>query len=129
MVGELVMDAMRRHPGDRPTLQRQRAANGQKVLKRLGDFVTAMGMEPVVAHPDPKTEGDPIQNGGRDHGWPTEEEKGHDGQDVENDECDRRNPVDTLPVHRGRIGDEHVLLRRCEIEWRLLREKPYYLRQ
>ena len=52
LIRVLVVNAMGRHPEDRPTLKRQGAAGGEEVLQPLGNAVPAMRQQAVVAHAD-----------------------------------------------------------------------------
>ncbi|HMF62464.1 MAG TPA: hypothetical protein VK608_00115 [Edaphobacter sp.] len=59
LIGILVMHAMCGNPEDRTTFQGQRAAHSQKVFHPLGRLVTAMRQQPMVAHTNAETSGDP----------------------------------------------------------------------
>src|SRR6266576_1742245 len=58
-VGILVMDTMRRHPGDRPSLEGQGSAHSQEVFHPFRRLVASMREQPVIAHAYPKTSGNP----------------------------------------------------------------------
>jgi hypothetical protein len=84
-IGKLVMNAVGGHPEDGSPFERERAANGKKILQPLGRPVAAMREQPVIAHadahidgqhpePDETEEGLPGKHEERDHG---EHMKGH----------------------------------------------------
>src|SRR6266403_5140857 len=60
-VGILVMDAMRRHPGNRPAFQGHGAADSHEIFHPSRRFITAVRQETVIAHPDAHTPGKPPQ--------------------------------------------------------------------
>src|ERR1017187_6710810 len=55
LVGELVMHAMRGHPEDRSTFERQGGAGGEEVLKPLGTLEATVRQKTVVAQADSET--------------------------------------------------------------------------
>ena len=69
VVGVLVVDAVRRHPEDRPALERQRAADRQEVLEGLRRLVAAVRVQPVIAQADAEPDGHPVQRRGPPAGW------------------------------------------------------------
>ena len=62
LIGLLMMDAMRRDPEDRTALERERAADREKVLNELGRLVAAMRQQPVIRHPDAEHAARVIEN-------------------------------------------------------------------
>jgi len=96
LVGELMMNAVRRHPEDRPPFKRKRRAPGQKVLHPLRGFVSAMGEEPVIAHPDAQAAGDPPEKCRYQESLPGKEEERGDRAQVEQAHGGCRDPVDTV---------------------------------
>ncbi len=61
-VGELVMHPVRRNPGDRPALERQRAANRKEILHNLfGTLLGPVRQQPVDSPiPIPKLQRNPV---------------------------------------------------------------------
>ncbi len=59
-VGELMVNPMRRHPENRPSLQRQGSANGQEILQGSRKFVRAVGVQAVITHANPQSDTHPI---------------------------------------------------------------------
>ena len=55
LVGVLMVNAVRRYPGDWSTFECKRAAYGQEVLEPFRSLIAAVRQEPVVAHPDAET--------------------------------------------------------------------------
>src|ERR1019366_9205112 len=74
LVGELMMNAMRGPPEDRPPLQCQRGANGKNVFQPLRTLVSAMRQQPVIAHTDTEASRNPIHNRSDNQRLPTEHE-------------------------------------------------------
>src|SRR5262249_48781737 len=64
LIGILMMYAVRRHPENRPTLQRKRGAESQEIFHPLVGLVSAMRQQPVITHPDPEAAGYPPQRYG-----------------------------------------------------------------
>ena len=63
------------NPEDRATFQGQRAAHSQRIFNPPGRFVAAMGQEPMVAHADAQTPGDPPQHDREQKRFPVEYEQ------------------------------------------------------
>ena len=61
LVGELMMNAMRRHPENRTAFERERGAHRQEIFHPLGSLVAAMGQQAVIAHADAEAARDPPQ--------------------------------------------------------------------
>ena len=65
-IGILMMNAVRRHPENRPAFECQRRTPGQEVLHPLRRPVSAMRQQPVIAHADTEAARYPPQeNGGK----------------------------------------------------------------
>src|ERR1051326_5247650 len=77
-VSILVMNAMRCHPEKRPAFQRQRGADGKKVLHPLIRLESAMSQQPVIAHPDAEAAGNPPQQHGHKQRLPGKHEERRD---------------------------------------------------
>ena len=58
-VRKLVVNSMSRHPRNRSAFESQRPASRQEVLHPFRCFVSAMRQQPVIAHADPETSGNP----------------------------------------------------------------------
>src|SRR5581483_4676704 len=52
----LMMNAVRAYPDDRSTFESKRRADCQKVLDPFWNFVTPMGQQAMVAHPNSKAQ-------------------------------------------------------------------------
>src|SRR5690348_11963328 len=50
VVAVLMMDAMRRHPGNRTAFQSQRSADSQEVLDGFRHLVTAVHQQAMITH-------------------------------------------------------------------------------
>src|SRR5260370_35833276 len=61
LIGFLVVDSMCRNPENRSTLERQRAANGKKILKRQRHLIRPVSVQPMVAHADPEAGTHPVE--------------------------------------------------------------------
>ena len=72
------MYAVTRRPEDRPPLQRQRAADREKVFERFRHGVRTVRVEAVIPHSDPPADADPVQDERDDDRLPCREEgRGH----------------------------------------------------
>jgi hypothetical protein len=58
-IGELMMNAVRRHPENRATFERQRGANRQEVFHPFRGLVSAVRQQAVVTHANAETPGNP----------------------------------------------------------------------
>src|SRR6185503_19812434 len=94
-IAMLMMDAMRRHPCDRATLQGQRAADRQEVFDGFRHLVPAVHQKAMIAHADAAVDGENIENRCDSQVCPTEEEERSDGANVEDGHEDGRNPYNT----------------------------------
>ena len=61
LVGKLVMDAVSANPEDRPAFERERCANRGEIFKRLRALVSAVRMQPVIAHADSPAQSHPVE--------------------------------------------------------------------
>src|SRR5689334_6519158 len=75
LIGELMMNAMRRHPEYRSAFQRQSRASGQEILDPLRRLVAAMCKQSVVAHADAEAARNPPEKHRYEESFPTEEEE------------------------------------------------------
>src|SRR5437588_9046683 len=83
LVGELMMDSVRRDPGDRTAFESQRAADGQKVLDPFRRLERTMCQQPVVSHSDAEAQRNPVESKRRKEGMPAKEEKSNGCPSVE----------------------------------------------
>src|SRR6185295_6790484 len=93
----LMVDSMRRHPKNRPALERQSAANGEKVLKSQGYLIRPVRVKPMVAHADAEPGTHPEEEERDGKCGPTEHEKCGDRSGMEKAERDAIGPVYFLP--------------------------------
>ena len=93
----LVVNAMRGDPEDRPTLERERAADRQEILDPQIGLVGAVREQAVVGHADAEAPGDPPQ-----------ERRGKHCADVDVEQRDHRE--DMKGRHRDRSDPVHALL-------------------
>ncbi len=61
-----MMYAVSHQPLNGTTFESQRAAGNEKVFNRFRYFVTAMGKQPMIAHADTKTAGNPVKDNSGD---------------------------------------------------------------
>ena len=99
-IGVLVVAAMRRDPVDRSALQRQRAAEREKVLQPLGHLVAAVRVQAVVAHADAPAHRDPVDDRRDGQVGPRKEERRRDGSDMEERQNRERQHVQVAPVSK-----------------------------
>jgi hypothetical protein len=113
-VGVLVVQAVRRDPENRAALERQRAADREKVLEQLRYFVGPVRVQAVITHADPETDAHPVEEGGQRDGLPRkEEQRGCDRAEVKRHHRGKSNPVDRLVsissrLVKARIGACHA---------------------
>ena len=102
-VGKRMVDAVGRHPLDRPPLERERPEDGQYVLEPLRRLETLVGQEPVEAQADAQAAGDPLEGEEHPERLPA---KGRRGK--EQPQVDERNPQQNVPLDpdlRGEVGE------------------------
>ena len=75
LIGELMMDAVRRHPENRPAFERERRANGQEILHPLRRLISAMREQPVITHADAQAARNPPQEHRDEQSLPGEKEE------------------------------------------------------
>ena len=75
LIGELMMNAVRSHPEDRPAFERQSRASGQEILDPLRSLVAAMREQPVVSHADAQASRNPPQKQSHEKRFPGEEKE------------------------------------------------------
>src|SRR6185436_15940534 len=112
-VGLLMMDAVRRDPEDGPTLERQRAAEGEEVLHPLVRLVTAVREQAVIRHADAEHAADEVEDERRQQrAFRHEEERGERAH-VERGHRNGGDPVQSLlilaPVQERRLHHESIL--------------------
>ena len=103
VVGILMVHTMRRRPEDRPAFQRQRSTDGEEVFNTLGDSIRTMSMKPVIAHTDAETDAHPIQDRRNGQRLPGEHEQRANRAQMEENQCDTRNPIDLVVLARSRF--------------------------
>ena len=91
-----MVDAMRSHPEDRPAFEGHGAADGKQVFESQGHLVRAVRVQPVVAHADPQSGGEPQEEQGDRQVRPTEHEERRDGADMQKDQYQGGRPVQGL---------------------------------
>ena len=79
----LVVYAVGGDPGDRPALERQRAANREKVFERPRDFIGPVRQQAMESHADAETGAKPVQKDRCGEGFPVKHEERGDGAQVE----------------------------------------------
>src|SRR5580704_9802960 len=86
-----VVDAMRGHPQERPSLHGGHSADGKEVLEPLRSSKPAMRQQPVIAYPDSQAARHPVQKQRNKKRTPTEKEKRGHCSDVEqhHERCDQ----------------------------------------
>ena len=82
-----------------------------------------MGQQPVVAHPDPQAQSDPIETKRGQKCRPGKEKKCSDGTQMHNAKYDCRDPVDTGPPEDGSILRTHSNISQLNF-FPNLREQP-----
>src|SRR5579859_30695 len=95
-VGILVMDTMRRDPGDRAAFQRHSAADSHKIFQPSRRFISAMRQKTVIAHPDAHAAGKPPQEKGNREPLPTEHKQRRYSANVKCQHKTSGNPVQWL---------------------------------
>src|SRR5258708_37833171 len=75
IVRKLMMNPVRRHPENRPALERERRAPGQEIFHPFRSLVSAMRQKPVIAHPDSEAARYPPQENGGEKCRPGKEKK------------------------------------------------------
>src|SRR5512142_293994 len=90
-VGGLMVNAVRRHPWNGATLERQGAANSQEVLNGCWCFVAPVSEQAVVANADAEASGYPPQQNCHSQRLPAKHEQRGGGADVEHQHEKRRN--------------------------------------
>ena len=116
LVSVRMMDAMRRNPLNRATLDRQHAAGYEEIFDQFRHFVTTMSDQPVKAHADTKTAGHPVKNDCADHRRPAPEKESCDrGRMGDNEESpsapvdvqalpSRKNFITRFVIHQNRLS-------------------------
>src|SRR5579871_1171246 len=94
LVGILMMNAVGRHPENRPALERQRGADSQEILDPLRSLVAAVREQAVVAHPDAEASRHPPEKHGYEESFPGEEKESRYGAYVKGRHENCRDPVD-----------------------------------
>src|SRR5215468_2038156 len=89
-----MMNPMCCNPENRTAFERERRADRQKILHPLVCLVSTMRQEPVIAHANPQTPGEPPQENRYKKCLPCEEEKCRDGAHMKQRHEDRCDPVD-----------------------------------
>jgi len=107
LVGFLMMDAVNGHPEDGAAFEAERSAEGEEVFQPHRAFVAPMRMQPVVAHADSQTGGNPIDENRNEEPTPAEHKQSGDGTDVNQGERDHGRPVQTF----GTAGLAKVIFR------------------
>ena len=82
LIGKLMMNAVRRHPENRPAFQRQRCADGQKIFHPLRSLESAVREQAVIRHADAQAARHPPQEDRDEQRLPRKEEKSRNGPDV-----------------------------------------------
>ena len=90
----LMMNAVRRHPENRPALQSQRGADGQKIFHPLRSLIAAVRQQPVITHANPQAARYPPQKHCDKQRLPGEKEECGNGPNVK-----RRHEPCRYPVH------------------------------
>src|SRR5277367_4809274 len=98
-VSKLVMNAVGGYPEDRSPLERQRAADGEKVLQPLRRAVAAMGQQTVVPHPDAHVDGHHPKPEETEEGFPGKHEESNHSEHVES-----HHKAGGYPVRLVRLG-------------------------
>jgi hypothetical protein len=98
MIAVLMMHPMHRHPENRATFKRQRRADGEKVFNPFWSLKAAMGQQPVVAHTNPKIDGEYPKNDRDCQSAPTEIKQRSYSANMESPDKTGRNPIDSTVV-------------------------------
>jgi hypothetical protein len=77
-----VVHAVGRSPFDRAALQRQRAANREKVFDCFRNLITTMRQQTMIAHAYSQAPCDPVKQDTRNYCRPTPEKERGDGADM-----------------------------------------------
>ncbi len=96
LVRILVMNAVRGHPENGSAFERERPANGQKILDPFRGFVPAMREQAVVAHADAQTAGNPPKHNCREKRLPAKKEKRSHGSNMKRDHEESRDRIHRL---------------------------------
>src|SRR5262249_7061557 len=105
LVRVLMVQTVGGHPEDRAALERERPAQGEKILEDLGRLEAAVGVQPVVAHADAEADGSPVQNGGDEKNRQEEQKDRSDVLCVNQDKNEAGRPADLgIPRCFGRGG-------------------------
>ena len=97
LVSILVMNAVRRHPKNRPALKRQSCAYRQKVFHPFRSLVPPVREQAVITHANAQASRHPPQKSSNEQCLPGKEERG-DGPDVEGSHKEGCDPVDLVVV-------------------------------
>src|SRR5260370_25424751 len=100
-IGILMMNAMRRHPEERASFQRQGSAYGQKIFDPFVSLVSAMREQAVIAHADAQAAGHPIQKHRQRQIFPAEHEQRSDGANVKRKHEKSGDPASVLAKRAG----------------------------
>src|SRR4026207_422683 len=91
-----MMNAMRRHPGDRSALERQCSAHRQEVFDRLRRAIASMRKQPMVAHADPDAAGHPPEEYRHREVLPAKPKQGYERTTVNSHHEGGHTPVEAL---------------------------------
>ena len=94
LVGVLVVNTMTGRPEDWPALKRQRRADCQEILDRLGHLIRPVRVQTVIPHPDSPADADPVEDDSDHDRLPGRVEEGGHREDVKDHHRDQRSPVD-----------------------------------
>src|ERR1700693_229012 len=93
-----MVNPMRRHPKNRPTLERQSSADSQEILQHPRQLVGSMGVQAVITHTYPQTDPHPIKHGCRQQEAPAKHKKGGKGPEMQYHQNDSDGPIQFLVV-------------------------------
>src|SRR5580700_753318 len=93
LIRVLVMNAVRRDPENRTAFERERSADGQKILHPLRRLVPTVREQAMISHADSQAARNPPQEHGNEQSLPCEEEKCRHRAHVKQAHKDRGNPV------------------------------------
>ena len=102
-IGELVVNTMRRHPGDGSAFKRKGATQGKKIFQPLRRPISSMGQQTVIAHADANIDRKEPKHREGDEPFPSEHKERDDGEQMKDDHHRGGLPV---PLGRGCAAED-----------------------
>src|SRR5438105_2164873 len=96
LIRKLMMNAMGSYPEDWAAFEGRRGAHGKEILDPFGSSVASVREQPVIAHADAQTAGDPPHDGGHEKSLPGEKEQGGYRANMKSDHERGGDPVNVV---------------------------------